>query len=700
MSYNARGLHLNDMVLYANSKPVGDMTEDELAVEMEICGSELLLIVSRYNGNPLEGLSLDINEEDGANAWRDLDKGAFDWQEIGPGSREIAPSSTITLSYSHGGGSEAPELTAALSGSLRRQVTFRDDAKNKGSARFHDVSGEGENIEHRASGFIVKTACYEDQEIDSSEDVSRMPSFAPDSMQGCINGHDLPAESDEQTSAGHNNEVGIVDKKYDGTPPDMQDSEESMEDGSLSAALDSQEDCSGNDEAPGLGIDEMINDFSDPKEAKTGKRDDNTSNKGPETVVLLPKSRKEIENGELAAKTLDKGSQRTGCINDGEDKNKSWDDEDNEDDPILGCICGETHEEPVEVFWLQCDMCHAWYNNSVQCIGFDEEEAEKMQSWICVSCGGEQPKLVHAGGEGKELTTNTDRDVDKEAVISIGSRVLVHCAQALYKGTVRKIRTSGSNSEEEYLIHFDGNRNSTTNWTPSTQIHSHISDEGVSSVNDDLARIQEQPKQFFTATACQSHSYYQDSEDLNRMTDSESDFLQGCGKEVHKQNAKEMDSKGKTHPPPESELKKRNTDVKKVDSSPNHRKKRKKAALTCFETVEEIDPDLIEFSCSGRIEKRRIDFDHKPIPVGSLVRVADRSATSPTKQGGVAKVMGRRGSLAERNLVYDVRYMVVNGREFDVSWQFVVPDAAFEDCQSSSPLGGSRRSRSNRRGDS
>ena len=320
-----------------------------------------------------------------------------------------------------------------------------------------------------------------------------------------------------------------------------------------------------------------------------------------------------------------------------------------------------------------------------------------MDAWVCVSCGGEQPKVVLADEKRAERTTV--KAADTENAISAGSRVLVQSAQSRLKGTVRKLRTNGNKDEVEYLIHFDGNKMSTTTWTPSAQIRSLIIDEGKQVTNSDEeeeGRIQafEQPKHTSTTAAARSQFDSQSSEEKMPSADSEAASSRAYGNDRHKEDEIWIDSQVSRQSPLEFEPKKRSSFNQEADTAST--KKRSKTPIR-FEKIEEVDPDMIEFSSSGRIEKRRIDHDHKPISVGSLVRVADRSAISgPTRQGGVAKVMGRRGSLEEGNLVYDVRYMVVNGREFDVSWIYVVPDEAFEDSQSRSPAGGSRRSRSKR----
>ena len=56
------------------------------------------------------------------------------------------------------------------------------------------------------------------------------------------------------------------------------------------------------------------------------------------------------------------------------------------DEPWMGCVCGETHPEPIVVFWIQCDFCRAWYNVSEKCVGFDEIRAKTVKEWTCQSC--------------------------------------------------------------------------------------------------------------------------------------------------------------------------------------------------------------------------------------------------------------------------------------------------------------------------
>ena len=59
---------------------------------------------------------------------------------------------------------------------------------------------------------------------------------------------------------------------------------------------------------------------------------------------------------------------------------------DDDENPWLGCVCGKTHPRPIKVFWVQCEICEAWYNVAEECVGFDGRTAEKMDKWCCWAC--------------------------------------------------------------------------------------------------------------------------------------------------------------------------------------------------------------------------------------------------------------------------------------------------------------------------
>ena len=114
----------------------------------------------------------------------------------------------------------------------------------------------------------------------------------------------------------------------------------------------------------------------------------------------------------------------------------------------------------------------------------------------------------------------------------------------------------------------------------------------------------------------------------------------------------------------------------KAVATPAARKRKAETTTKRFEAYEDVT-DLIEFPCpDGTVERREIDFDHKAIPVGSLVRVAKRTFPGSNKLGGVGKVTARNGTREENNLTYDVAY-VLGGLETGIHYAYVVLDGAF-----------------------
>jgi hypothetical protein len=83
--------------------------------------------------------------------------------------------------------------------------------------------------------------------------------------------------------------------------------------------------------------------------------------------------------------------------------------------PWLGCVCGETHEKPVPVFWVQCDSCDAWYNCSSSCVGFTEDEANHMKDWICPDC-------LLTGGENGIHNYHTNKDEQNSVQSTFGNK--------------------------------------------------------------------------------------------------------------------------------------------------------------------------------------------------------------------------------------------------------------------------------------
>ena len=728
---SARGLQVNDMVLMVNNKTVGGMTEDDLEVELEISGEELILVVSQYNGGPMKGQLHEDESEKAAETWHELDNGAFDWQEMGPGSRAIVPSAVGRLSEPNldvdgteprmaSGGETAPDVSK-----LRRE-TFRAQANHDD----HPLASQHNDMPARSGAEERKqSADSESTRLFTSHTNATANSAEKSEQQVEVQSRGASAQNAAGFRSGEEYTRRVrgssIDEDGDALLGGSQeDGEDSANDGG---------------DVPGLSLSRIMADFAQPKKKRGSNDDDDEEN---ENVAKSPPN---VEKGTPSTSSTDVRAREVIA-----DWNAEGEDG---DDPELGCICGAIHAEPEPVFWLHCDTCQSWYNNSVRCVGFDQEAADKMVEWTCPSCGGE-PAIPH---EGAKKASNPDEEDDElDDALPIGSRVNVVVGKDLWKGTIRKV--GKKHGDIYYRVNLDGNRQATLSTVFSYQIHSLIGEaesqkgerekeidrcnslcsdsvvgskrsSGVAFRSDDFDDESEErpPKKKPTHTTLTTAADENSEEDEFVITESEALFLSGndnignpqpqtdpgtnfgersvdIGSES--QLAETQTIGGGDQPLALEPTRTDTTGTPVTLTKAKEQKKPKpgKKLVERFETVEEIDENIVEFKDCGKIERRQIDWDHTPISVGSLVRVADRSAgaSAGNKLGGIAKVMGRRGNRADNNLVYDVRYVIGGTREFDVSWTYVVLNSVFDsagggDDVRSNGRGGSRRSRSSNR---
>jgi hypothetical protein len=98
-------------------------------------------------------------------------------------------------------------------------------------------------------------------------------------------------------------------------------------------------------------------------------------------------SPKRIASNRSLRDRIDDNTLSSAATKDGGDgKEDSDDSEDGDENPWLGCVCGNTHPHPIKVFWIQCEGCEAWYNAAEECLGFDESTAEGLSNWCCWTC--------------------------------------------------------------------------------------------------------------------------------------------------------------------------------------------------------------------------------------------------------------------------------------------------------------------------
>jgi len=104
---------------------------------------------------------------------------------------------------------------------------------------------------------------------------------------------------------------------------------------------------------------------------------------------VLPKRKRSVTKRKVVQPSIkDDDDDDDSVVNsdDNDDDNQQWKDGNGEDDPWLGCVCGQTHPHPIKVFWVQCEGCDAWYNVAEECVGFNADAAEDLDEWRCWAC--------------------------------------------------------------------------------------------------------------------------------------------------------------------------------------------------------------------------------------------------------------------------------------------------------------------------
>ena len=110
----------------------------------------------------------------------------------------------------------------------------------------------------------------------------------------------------------------------------------------------------------------------------------------------------------------------------GGDASESVDQYENDENVWSGCVCGEIHEPPIPVFWIQCDRCDAWFNVWERCIRVSEEEAAQLTKFICWSCLppdiSDEHEATMVEVNSKEIASMRDsKDIDAEGNEMMGA---------------------------------------------------------------------------------------------------------------------------------------------------------------------------------------------------------------------------------------------------------------------------------------
>ena len=324
LSGPGEGLFVNDMIICVNGKIVGGMTELDLEVELDISGSELILVVSRCKIS----FPAQLSEKEpvvGSRTKSDI----LGWQEVGPGAvhdinEVLGVLETTTAETSRGGGS-------APNSSLRRDTMKKNTGNyQQGIVKKKSSLGNEQNEKDSGGGRCLGANKSEQRKViqecipSDTKKIKRKAKFEEE-RQGF---KERNASKDKSSSSNR--------KKTD--PQEKQKPKH--------------------------------------KEARTVLKKSALEYKAGSLHGKQTMSHYVSKLGQ------NKKTQKDTKISDFSDTDE-WE---NDDNPWLGCVCGKTHPTSIAVFWIQCDSCEAWYNVTQICVGFSEEEAKQIEKWGCWGC--------------------------------------------------------------------------------------------------------------------------------------------------------------------------------------------------------------------------------------------------------------------------------------------------------------------------
>lgn len=97
-------------------------------------------------------------------------------------------------------------------------------------------------------------------------------------------------------------------------------------------------------------------------------------------------------------------------------ENAVTDDEEDEDDALIRCVCGVDDEDDDGRMMICCDNCSAWQHND--CMGVTEDESKLPEHYLCEQCAPQQHKKLLAAmarGEKPWEEANRRREEAKKA---------------------------------------------------------------------------------------------------------------------------------------------------------------------------------------------------------------------------------------------------------------------------------------------
>ena len=345
---------MNDMIVSINGKHVGGMSEAGFEIEVEISGSELVLLVSRYK---FASKVQDRIQEAERSYLDAIDKVINDERLLG--WTDIGATTTTILS-------EPEVLSANLESALASPIAAGKPKVSPQtiSARRANGSCSDESVEQ------VKISRVEDDTNLIRNFVGHTPSRMETKfgeageLSSSYQETNLNKKANPQADCQVPEETTRLSSppktKPDAGAEEYSHSQESMSFPNPISEVVAEEDC-----ADSQGSILSQNDLADDE------------------AEVFAHSQRSMSSHKT---TLETNEQE--CIRSQGSETIKGDESDWEDDgnAWLGCVCGVIHSEKVAVFWIQCDTCQSWYNVSEECAGLGVNDAEKVERWICWGC--------------------------------------------------------------------------------------------------------------------------------------------------------------------------------------------------------------------------------------------------------------------------------------------------------------------------
>ena len=325
------------MIICINGKSIGSLTMTELLIELDVCGPDMMLVVSRF----------DIQGTDANRELTTLEDLAMDWNDIGAGA---------TLE--------------------RNRVSFEDDCN----------SGDHSELEDQPDA--------QGDEKDDSQTYGAESEFSiprVDNTHASVKTGPQPALARDENS---DTPMRLP------VPTRHASLSEAAESGCRKCNLElktgikgSQAHCPSCPRKKKQRFSKRDNIHECTQPCEIGKKHVGDSSGSKKTCQNRPHYSSSVDDAAMESEASMKRNKinlpsKDSYDNDSSSSSTAEDECEGDDDenPWLGCVCGKTHPHPIKVFWIQCESCDAWYNVAEECVGFDEHTAEKIDKWCCWAC--------------------------------------------------------------------------------------------------------------------------------------------------------------------------------------------------------------------------------------------------------------------------------------------------------------------------